>query len=90
MRVSADQPGRRSFHPSDMYYREYPITPSQPAVNGALCIYVGGGKKDDPRVMLFGLSVLRHATEAQIDAAIPFVQASQRMTKAEIQAMLAK
>ena len=73
-----------------MYHREYPISPSQQAINGALCIYVGGGKKEDARQMLFGLSVLRHATEAQIEAAIPFVQASQHMTKIEIQDMLAK
>ena len=40
--------------------------------------------------MLFGLSVLRHARETQIEAAMPFVQASQCMTKIEIQDMLAK
>jgi len=73
-----------------MFHREYPITPSQPAINGALCIYVEGGKKDDARQMLFGLSVLRHATEEQIQAAMPSVQASQHMTKNQIQDMLAK
>ena len=73
-----------------MFHREYPITPSQPAVNGALCIYVGGGKKDDARQMLFGLSVLRHATEVQIEEAMPFVQASQHVSRSEIQEMLAK
>ena len=73
-----------------MYHREYPITPSQEAINGALCIYVEGGKKDDARHMLFGLSVLRHATEQQIQAAMPSVQASQHLTQSEIQAMLAK
>jgi hypothetical protein len=73
-----------------MYHREYPITPSQHAINGALCIYVGGGKKDDVRQMLFGLSVLRHGTEAQIETAISFVQTSQRMTRNEIQEMLVK
>jgi hypothetical protein len=73
-----------------MYHREYPITPSQPAINGALCIYVEGGKKADARQMVFGLSVLRHATEEQIQAALASVQVSQRMTKIEIQDMLAK
>jgi hypothetical protein len=73
-----------------MYHREYPITPSQRAINGALCIYVEGGKKVDAQQMLFGLSVLRHATAAQIEAAMPFVQASQRVTKIEIEDMLAK
>jgi hypothetical protein len=73
-----------------MYHREYTITPSQQAINGALCIYVEGGKKDDNRQMLFGLSVLRHATEAQIAEAMPYVQATQRMTKSDIQDMLAK
>jgi hypothetical protein len=72
-----------------MYYREYPITPSQLAVNGALCIYIGAGKKDNAREMLIGLSVLRHATEAQIEEAIPFVQASQRVTGDEIRKLLA-
>lgn len=73
-----------------MYHREYPITPSQQAINGALCIYVEGGKKDDARQMLFGLSVLRHATHEQIQAAMPSVQTSHRMTRIEIQDMLAK
>jgi hypothetical protein len=73
-----------------MNHREYPITPSQLAVNGALCIYAEGGKKDDARQMLFGLSVLRQATEEQIRAAMTYVQVSQCLTKVEIQDMLAK
>ena len=73
-----------------MYHREYPIAPSQQAINGALSIYVEGGKKDDARQMLFGLSVLRHATEAQIHTAIPVVQVSQGMTSTGIQEMLAR
>ncbi len=72
-----------------MYHRQHPITPDQPAVNGALCIYVEGGRKSDARQQLFGLSILRHATEAQIQAAMPFVQASQHVSASEIQAMLA-
>ena len=74
--------------PFIMDHRASPLPPSQQAINGAFCIFVGGGKKDDVRQMLFGLSVLRHATEAQIAAAMPFVQASQHMTRNEIQAML--
>lgn len=73
-----------------MYHRQYPISPSQEAINGALCIYVGAGKQADARAMLIGLSVLRHATEAQIETAMPFVQASQHVTRNEIQEMLAK
>lgn len=73
-----------------MYHREYPITPAQPAINGALSIYVEGGKKDDIRQMLFGLSVLRHATEAQLRVAMPLVQVSQGITSAAMQAMLAR
>jgi hypothetical protein len=73
-----------------MYHREYPITPSQQAVNGALSIYVEGGKKDDMRQQLFGLSVLRHATEEQIAQAMPFVQQTQGMSRLAIQEMLTR
>lgn len=73
-----------------MYPREYPITPSQQAINGALSIYVEGGKKENARQMLFGLSVLRHATEDQIRIAMPFVQTSQGLTSAGIEEMLAR
>jgi hypothetical protein len=73
-----------------MYKHNYPVSPSQQAINGALCIYVEGGKRDNARQMLLGLSVLRHATEEQIQAAMPFVQTSQHMTKLGIQDMLAK
>ena len=72
-----------------MYHREYPITPSQAAINGALSLYVEGGKNADMRQQLFGLSVLRHATEEQIQAAMPFVEVSQGMSAVEIHAMLA-
>ena len=72
-----------------MYYREFPITPSQQAVNGALSIYVEGGRKNDAHQMLFGLSVLRQATEEQIQSAMPSVEASQGITAVEIRAMLA-
>ena len=73
-----------------MYHREYPITPSQQAINGALSIYVEGGKKDDVRQQLFGLSVLRHATEEQIQVATQFVQFEQSISNGEIQEMLAR
>ena len=71
-----------------MYHREDPITPSQQATNGALCIFVEGCRKDDVRQQVFGLSVLRSASEAQVHAAMPFVETSQRVTRAEIDAML--
>ena len=73
-----------------MNRHEYPITPSQQAITGALSIYVEGGKKDDVRQMLFGLSVLRHATEEQIALAMPSVEISQHMTRAGIREMLAR
>lgn len=73
-----------------MYHREYPMAPSQQATNGALDLFVEGCRKADMRQQLFGLSVLRSATEAQFQAALPFVQASQRVTPAEIMALLAR
>jgi hypothetical protein len=73
-----------------MYHREYPITPSQQATNGAMSIFVEGCQKNDMRAQLFGLSVLRSATEAQVHAAMPFVQVSQHVTQAEIVAMFAR
>lgn len=73
-----------------MYHREYPITPSQEAINGALDIFVEGCRKEDVRQQLFGLSVLRSATEAQVRAAMPFAQARQGTTLAEIEGMLAR
>jgi hypothetical protein len=72
-----------------MYHREFPIQPSQSAINGALCIYLEGSKRDDARQMLFGLSVLRHATEKQIDDALPSVRKSQGLSGAEVHALLA-
>jgi hypothetical protein len=73
-----------------MYHREYSITPSQQATNGALDIFVEGCRTDNMRQQLFGLSVLRSATEAQVHAAMPFVQVSQGVTPAEITAMFAR
>ena len=73
-----------------MYHREYPITPSQQATNGALSIFVEGCQKDNIRQQLFGLAVLSSATEAQVQSAMPFAQTSHGVTLAEIQAMLAR
>lgn len=73
-----------------MYHREYPIIVTQQATNGALDIFVEGCRKENLRSQLFGLSILRSATEAQIHAAMPFVQASQRVTEAEIAAMFVR
>ena len=72
-----------------MYHREHPITPSQQATNGALDLFVAGSRLDDVRQQLIGLSVLRSATEAQIHAAMPFVEVSQRVTRAQIEAIIA-
>lgn len=72
-----------------MYHREYHLTPSQAGVNGALDIFVEGHRKHDIPQMLIGLSVLRSATEAQVLAAMPVVEAKQRVSRAEIEAMLA-
>jgi hypothetical protein len=73
-----------------MYHREYPITPSQQATNGALDIFVEGCRKADVRQQLFGLSVLQSCTEGQVHAAMLFVQDSQHVSQAEIMAMLAR
>ena len=72
-----------------MYHRLHSITPTQQATNGALDIFVEGFRRANTRQMLMGLSVLSGATEAQVHAAMPFVQASQQVTAAEIQSMLA-
>ena len=73
-----------------MYLREFPITPSQEAIIGALSIYIEGGREDDVRKMRFGLSVLRHATEEQWAVAMPSVAISQHVTRAGVQEMLAR
>lgn len=73
-----------------MYHREYPITPTQQAADGALSIFVEGCQKDNVRQQLFGLSVLRSATEAQVHAAMPFAQTAHGVTRAQIQALLVR
>jgi hypothetical protein len=73
-----------------MHHRVHSITPTQSAITGALGIFVEGHRNDNVRQMLFGLSVLQSGTETQVHAAMPFVQASQQTTRAEIDAMLAR
>jgi hypothetical protein len=73
-----------------MYHHEYPITPSQDATNGAMSIFVEGCQRDNLRQQLFGLSVLRSATEAQVHAAMPFAQETRQVSLADIQAMLVR
>jgi hypothetical protein len=73
-----------------MYHREHPITPSQQATNGALDLFVAGCRTNNVRQQLIGLSVLQSATEAQVQAAMPFAQAAQHVTRDEIAAMLVR
>ena len=73
-----------------MYPRVFPITPTQQATNGALDIFVEGCRKDHVRQQLFGLSVLRHAKDAEVREAMSFVQATQGVTATEIEAMLTR
>jgi hypothetical protein len=70
-----------------MHHREYPIEPSQQATLGALDLFVEGCRTGNTRQQLFGLSVLEEASEEQIESAMPAVQMSQRVTRAEIAAM---
>ena len=72
-----------------MYHREYPITPTQQAANGALDIFIEGQRKALAPQMLFGLSVLLYATEAQVQTAIAVVAQNQHVEPAAIAAMLA-
>src|SRR4051812_33243740 len=71
-----------------MSLSELSTAPSQQAINGALDRYVEGGNRDDLKQMRSGLSVLRHATEAQIHLAVPVVQANRHLAEGEIQTML--
>ena len=73
-----------------MYQREYPITPSQAATNGALSIFVEGCQKHDIHQQLFGLTVVQSATEEQINVAMPFAQSTHDVTLNEIGAMLTR
>lgn len=73
-----------------MNHREYPITPSQQAINGALSIFVEGGRKDDARKQLVGLSVLRHASEEQMKTALSAVAVNEHLAAGVIQEMLAR
>jgi len=71
-----------------MYHREYPVTPTQEATNGALDIFVEGCRKNDVPQQLLGLSVLRSATEAQVRTAMPFAEASGHVTLGDIETLL--
>lgn len=71
-----------------MNHRLHPITPSQQATNGALEIFIEGHRRNRVPQMLFGLSVMSSATEAQVHAAISFVAGRQSVSAAAIQAML--
>ena len=72
-----------------MHSYDDPTKPSQQAVNGAFDSYVEGGKKDKKRPTPFGFSVLRHATDEQLLAAMPFVRESHGMSNAQVKATLA-
>jgi len=75
--------------PSLAYYRRtHPTVPSQQAADGALAIYLEGWARKSARQMLFGLSVLRDASVAQVDSAIATLGARQIASEAEIRAML--
>jgi hypothetical protein len=73
-----------------MYHHEFPITVSQRAADGALSLFVEGFRQGNVPQMLFGLKVLQSATAAQVEAAMPSVELSQRVTRAEISAMFAR
>lgn len=73
-----------------MNHNRHSMTPTQEAANGALAIYVEGFLRDNVSQMLFGLSVLASATNAQVQAAMPFVHLTQHVAVAEIEAMLAR
>ncbi len=70
-----------------MPHRARAITPSQQAIDGALAIYAEGRGKGDERQMLFGLSVLRSATNEQLRTAMPVLQTHQGMSTADVQAL---
>lgn len=73
-----------------MYHRESPITPSQQATNGALEIFVAACDANDVRRQLFGLAVLRDATEPQLDVAMAVVGARRQMSRAGLEALFAR
>lgn len=67
----------------------HPITPTQQAINGAMDIFVEGHLTDNIPRMLIGLTVLRSATESQVQTAMRLEQAVRPLSLARIQAMLA-
>ncbi|ACB74514.1 hypothetical protein [Opitutus terrae] len=73
-----------------MSRREFPITPSQSAVNGALSIFVEGCGKDDVRQQLFGLSVLQSATADQVHRAMHSLETHPPLSVSELQALFVR
>ena len=73
-----------------MHHQERPITPTQEGANGAMDIFVEGARGKDVPQMLFGLSVLRSSTEAQVNDAMRYVEAKGSATVVEIEAMFAE
>jgi hypothetical protein len=71
-----------------MYHRQYKITPSQQAADGALDMFVDGYNTHNIQEQLVGLTVLSSATEGQVNTAMVFVQKTRGTSVAEIQAML--
>lgn len=72
--------------------RESPVprpAPSQLATSGALDIFVDGHRHNNVSKMLFGLTLLRDASPAQIQTAILTAEGRQHVTRAQIESMLA-
>ncbi len=65
----------------------YHITPTQQATNGAMDIFVEGHLANNIPQMLFGLEVLRSATESQVQTAMRLEQAIRPLSLGQIQAM---
>jgi hypothetical protein len=79
----------RAARAPHMYYRTFPIVPTQQAANGAMDLFVDGVRREKLAQALIGLSVLQSATVEQVRAAMLFEQSAGRATVAEIAAMLA-
>lgn len=73
-----------------MRYHEFAITPGQPAINGALGIFVEGCRNSDVRQQLVGLSVLQSAQPDQVRTAIASVETSAHISQSEIEALFVR
>lgn len=62
--------------------------PSATATVGALSIFVEGARLENPRVMMFGLSLLRDASTAHVEAAIVALENSGVTDAAEVHRLL--